>query len=349
MEVEVLGNVMTVKSGVMKSGKALIDGTECTLKLTPELLMYESPTKQGSIFLRSIRAVGVDTDELVLDYEKSRFELARIKIKPTSDITLFQKKMEFDKTTLKYMVSGEDNPDFVGGGSESWIIEWYATLGCGRGGVSGFNIWDEEADFASQRGEKISRSLWVSPIAFLYDQVTISDEDYLFQKIYSVWKAKVEIAAKQATFDNPIYPDQIVNFAEAPDFYRDLNLAAILEKKHGLGIDGWGHIDMINIGKYSLALQKDWAKLSYIRFMLGWINFFSGFGYASEYGLWPEEYEKFFLKTGVIDAPFITEEEKRRSKEYYKNVELAPLLRREYNGETLRTFKEWFLESTTSS
>lgn len=344
-----MGDVMTVKSGVMKSGKALIDGTECTLRLTPELLLYESPTKQGSIFLRSIKAVGLDADQLVVDYEKNRYELARVKIKPTSDITLFQKKMEFDKNALKYVVAGEDDRHFVGGGSDCWLIEWYATLGCGQGGVTGFNIWDEEADLANQRGEKPFRPLWVSPISLLYEQVTITNENYLFEKIYSMWKSKVEIAAKQSSFDNPVDPDQIINFAEATDFYKDLNLSAILEKKHGLGIDGWSRIDMINIGKYSAALQKDWAKLNYIRFMLTWINFRSGHAYASEYGLWPEEYEKFFLKTRVIDTPFINEEEKRRAKKYRENVEMAPLWKREYDEETLKIFKEWFMEKTQTA
>jgi hypothetical protein len=342
----VLGNVMTVKSGVMKSGKALIDGTECTLKLTPELLMYESPIKQGSVFLRSIKAVGVDKDELALDYERNRFELSRIKIKPTSDITLHRKKMEFDKTTMRYLVAGEDNLHFVKGGTYSWLSEWYATLGCGRSGVLGFDIWDEEADLANQKGEKPHRPLWVSPFSFLYDQVTITTEDYLPQKIYAEWKAKVETAVNQASINNPIDPDMIVNFAEGPDFYRDLNLAAILEKKHSLGIDGWTNIDMINVGKYSASLQADWAGLKYIRFMLTWVNFLSGHGYTSEYGLWPEEYEKFFLKTGVIDEPFIRLEEKQRAKEYSQNVEMAPLWKRKYDEETLKTFREWFTKTT---
>lgn len=339
-----LGNVMTVKSGVMKSGKALVDGSECTLKLTPELLMYESPGKQGSILLESIKAVGVVSDELVLDYERARFELVRIKIKPTSDIILFQKKMQFDETSMKYTVHGEDKPDYVSGGPDSWLIEWYATLGCGRGGVSGFNLWDEEADAASQRGEGINRSLWVSPIAFLYDQVSISDTDYLFKKIYENWKTLVESAAKKASFDDQMNPDWIINFAESPDFYRDLNLAAMLEKTHFLGIDGWNQIDMINIGRQPVSVQRDWARLKYIRFMLSWINFLSGHAYASEYGMWPEEYEQFFITTEVIPRPFIREEEKERARKYSNNVALASSWKREYDAETLKSFKNWFLK-----
>lgn len=341
-----LGNVMTVKSGVMKSGKALIDGTECTLKLTPELLMYESPLKQGSIFLRSIKAVGVEADELVIDYEKARYELARIRIKPTSDITLHRKKMEFDKNALRYFVAGDDDPHFIKGGSDSWLIEWYATLGCGRSGVLGFDIWDEEADLANQRGEKPYRSLWVSPISFLYDQVTVTNQDYLPNKIYALWKAQVETAVKQSSLMNPVDPDKIINFSEGQDFYRDLNFAAILEKKHGLGIDRWSSIDMINVGKYSMVVRSDWAKLKYIRFMLTWINFRSGHVYASEYGLWPEEYEQFFMKTGVINEPFVTQEEKQRAKEYMQNVEMAPSWKRKYDEESLRVFREWFTKST---
>jgi hypothetical protein len=344
MEVGVLGNVMTVKTGVMKSGKALVDGNECTLKLTPELLMYESQTKQGSVFLRSIKAVGVVSDELVLDYEKARFELARIRIKPTSDITLFQKKVEFDEASMKYTVRGEDKPDFVSGRTDSWLIEWYATLGCGRGGVSGFDLWDEEADAASQRGERTSGSLWVSPIAFLYDQVSISDSDYLSQRIYENWKTLVESAAKNTSFDNQINPDQIINFAESPDFYRDLNLAAILEKKHFLGIDGWNQIDMINIGNQPVLVQRDWAKLKYIRFMLGWINFLSGHAYTSEYGLWPEEYEQFFITTEVILQPFIRVEEKERARKYSNSVEMASAWKRKYDADALKSFKNWFLK-----
>jgi hypothetical protein len=345
MEVGVLGNVMTVKTGVMKSGKALVDGNECTLKLTPELLMYESPSKQGSIFLRSIKAVGVDSDELILDYERVHYELSRVRFKPTSDIMLHRKKMEFDNSTLRYYVAGDGTPDLVGEEVGSWLIEWYATLGCGRGGVLGFNVWDDVADQASQRGEKPQRPLWMSPISFLYDQVTISNENDLFDRFYSLWKAKVEIAAKQSSFENPIDPDQIINFAEAPDFYRDQNLTTILEKKHGVGIGGWNRIDMINIGKFSSALRGDWAKLKYIRFMLTWINFLSGRAYTSEYGLWPEEYEQFFLRTGVVDQPFVSETDKRRAKEYSKNVVIAPAWKREYDAETLNSFKEWFMSS----
>jgi hypothetical protein len=340
--VEVLGIAMTVKSGVMKSGEALIDGTECTIKLTPEILMYESPLKQGSVFLRSIKVVDVDAEELVLDYEKARYELARMRIKPTSDITLHRKKMEFDENALRYVVAGEDDPQFVRGGLDSWLIEWYATLGCGRSGVLGFDIWDEEADLANQRGDKPYRPLWVSPISFLYDQATITNEDYLPHKIYAQWKAQVEIAAKRSSFTNQVDPDKIVNFSEGQDFYRDLNLAAILEKKHGLGIDGWSRIDMINVAKYSVVVRSDWAKLKYLRFMLTWINFRSGHAYASEYGLWPEEYEQFFLKTGVINEPFISQEEIQRAKDYTQNVDIAPSWRRKYDEGTLRNFKEWF-------
>ena len=230
MEVGVLGNLMTVKTGVMKSGKALVDGTECTLKLTPELLMYESAAKEGSILLKAIKVVGIHSDELVLDYQKGQYELVRIRIKPSSDITLHRKKKAFDDNLQNYVVTGDDDPHFVGGGLYSWLAEWYATLGCGLGDVLGFNIWDEEGALANQRGEKPVRPLWVSPISFLYEQVTITNESYLFDKIHSMWKEKVETASKQASSKNPIRPRDIANFAGDPDFYRNQNLAAILEK-----------------------------------------------------------------------------------------------------------------------
>ena len=344
MMVGVLGNVTTVKTGVMKSGKALVDGNECILKLTPELLIIESPEMEGSILLNAIKVLGIHPDELFLDYQKCQYELVRIRIKPTSDITLYRKKKAFDDRIQNYVVTGDDNPHIVGGGLYSWLAEWYATLGCGLGDVLGFNIWDEEAAPAYERGEKPVKSLWVSPISFLHEQVTITNESYLFDKIYSMWKEKVETASTRASSKNPIDPGDIVNFAGDPDFYRNQNLAAILEKKHGLGIDGWSLIDMINIGKYSPAVQNDWAKFSYIKFMLRWIDFRSGQSYSSEYGLWPEEYEKFFVKTGVIDKPFVSEEEKKKAREDGNNVDFAPLLKRVYNEETLKNFKEWFVK-----
>lgn len=338
-----LGNVMTVKSGVMKSGKALVDGNECILKLTPELLMYESPVMQGSILLRSIKVLGVHSDELVLDYQKNQYELGRITIKPSSDITLHRKKMEFDNRSQKYLVVGEDGAHIVSGGLYSWLLEWYSTLGCGLGDVLGFNVWDEDADHANQRGVKPRKAMWVSPISFLYDQVTIQNENYLFNKIYEVWKLEVEMAAKRASVANPIEPKTIVNFSEDPDFYRNQNVAAILEKKHGLGIDGWSNLDMINIGNYSPAVQKDWAQINYIQFMLRWINYRSGHAYTSEFGMWPDEYEKFFLKTGVVISPFLIQVERDRSRMKPENVELAPIWKREYDEKTVKTFKEWFL------
>ena len=156
----------------------------------------------------------------------------------------------------------------------------------------------------------------------------------------------MEIVAKQVSIDNPVNPDSVINFAEGPDFYTDLNFSAILEKKHGLGLRGWSQIDMINISKYSERARKDWATLKYIRFMLTWINFLSGHSYTSEYGLWPEEYEQFFLKTGVISVPFMNDEEKRNTSVLCQDVEVAPSWKREYDEETLRTFKNWFLEKT---
>ena len=337
-----LGNEMTVKTGVMKSGKALVDGNECVLKLTPELLIYESPDIEGSIFLKAFIVLGIHSEELVLDYQKALYELVRIRIKPTSDITLHRKKKEFDSSSQRYVVTGDDDPHYVGGGLHSWLAEWYATVGCGLGDVLGFDLWDEQAALANERGEKPVRSLWVSPISFLYEQVTITNESYLFDKIYSMWKEKVETASTRASSKNPIDPVDIVNFAGGPDFYRNQNLGAILEKRHGLGIDCWALMDIVNIGKYSQAVRSDWAKLSYIEFMLRWIAFRSGHGYSSEYGLWPEEYEKLFLKTGVIDTPFVSEEERRKAREVVKSVELTPTVKRMYDEETLKTFKEWF-------
>jgi hypothetical protein len=342
MEVEVLGNVMTVKSGVMKSGQALIDGTECTLKLTPELLMYESPIKQGSIFLRSIRAVGVDTDELVLDYEKNRFELARIKIKPTSDITLFHKRKEWDNQTKHRVVVGDDEPEAVGGGIDTWLAEWYATLGCGLGDVSGFDTWVEEADAANERGEK-AKSVWVSPIAFLYDQVTIEGASGLFERVYETWKNKVNFAAIEASPKNPIYPNTVINFTVGSDFHNELALNAILEKSNGLGIDGWNNIDMINVSNYSIVVQRYWAKLKYLRFMLIWINFRSGHAYSDEYGLWPEQYQQFFMKAEVISKSFVTEQDGNRVREFSRNVEMDSSYTREYPEDVLKEFKQRFL------
>lgn len=326
----------------MKSGRALVDGTECMLKLTPELLLYESTAKHGSVLLRSIKVLGVDSDEISLDYQKNPYELVRITIKPLSDITLHRKKMEFDDSLQKYVVTGEDNPRFVGGGLDSWLAEWYATLGCGLGDVLGFDLWDEGAYRANQRRDKPVRPLWVSPISFLYEQVTITNESYLFDKIYAMLKTNVEIASHHASPQDPIESTDIANFASGPDFYSEQNLGAMMEKKHGLGIDGWTLIDMINIGKYSPAVQKDWAKFCYIKFMLRWINFRSGHEYSSEYGIWPEEYETFFRKSGVIDASFISEEEKKKVKEGANSVEVAPSVERMYDEETLKTFKERF-------
>ena len=108
-------------------------------------------------------------------------------------------------------------------------------------------------------------------------------------------------------------------------------------------------VDMINVGKYSRSLQRDWSKLKYNRFMLTWINFRSGHAYTSEYGLWPEEYEQFFLKTGAIIKKFIGEREMTRAKEYARNVEIAPSWKRKYDENTLKVFKEWFLNDGTTA
>ena len=338
-----LGDVMTVKSGVMKGGKALIDGTECTLKLTPELLLYESPTKQGSIFLRSIKDVGLDTDQLVVDYEKNRYELARVTIKPTGDITLFHKKKEWNDRIKHRVVVGDDSPETVAGGIVTWLLEWYATLGCGLGNVSGFDTWNEEADAANEKGEKPTKPVWVSPIAFLYDQVTIADANNLFEKTYAMWKDKADSSTMRASLQHPINPNTIINFAVGSDFQTELALNAVLEKTNGLGIDGWNDIDMINVGKYSSAVRQCWAKLKYLRFLLMWINFRSGHGYADEYGLWPEEYEQFFIKTGIISKSFVTEQDRNRAREFWREVEIDSFYKREYPEEVLKTFKQWFL------
>jgi hypothetical protein len=334
--------MMALKSGVMKSGNAIVDGRECKLKLAPELLLYESKAKRGAIFLKSIRVVGIDGEELVVDYQSGPHDVDRIAIKPIGDVTLHRKRMQFDESGQNYTIAGEDNHLLVGGGYYAWLLAWYAALGCGLGGVLGFEVWNEEADPASKRGDRVQGSLWISPTSFLYDQVTISNEEYLFDMIYSDWKKKVETAANQASRENRIDPRQVLDFSAGPDFYKKLNLAAVLEKRHGLGIDGWSSLDMVNIGNYSENLRRDWAKLAYIRFMLDWINFRSGGEYMSEYGLLPEEYERLFLKTEVVEIPFLLETDLSRVKEQGR-VEISECWRQEYDQKSLRNFKDWFL------
>jgi hypothetical protein len=327
----------------MKSGKGVIDGTEYTLKLTPDLLLYDSSDgKHGSIFLRSIRVVGVNKmDELVIDYENNQYELARINIQPTGDVTLFQKSRVFDDDH-SYVVSGEGVPTRLFGGPVTWLLEWYATLGCGRAGVVGFDYWDDQAETLFHEKGKMIKPLWVSPISFLYDQVTITDYEPLCEKIFAIWKSAVEKASSEASVGNPIDPREVIDFGEPPDFYRNLCLESILEKKHGLAPDAWIELNLVNISKFSSLVRRDWARQEYIRFMLGWVKFRSGGAYSSYYGMWPEEYEQFFIKTGVIDKPFVSEEEKKRARKYSECVVMDRYMAKVQDNETLATFKDWF-------